>query len=362
MDFYEKMERRPFFSVVMPIYGVEVYLDKAINAVLDQTFGDFELILVDDCSPDGSPSICDVYAERDVRVRVRHLEKNGGLSNARNSGLEWASGRYVWFPDSDDYYELDVLEKVYESLKKNPAELVIIGLQEDYYDENGNLSYSKSVIEEEKLINDIQEVRKKIIDLEAKTLYGYAWNKFYKLDMLHDQKLKFERVTLIEDIVFNVKYCREISSMNILAICPYHYNKRIDNGLTSKFVPEYFRLHRHRVRIIYEQYLGWGMCDLHVKQVLSGIYLRYIMSALERNCHEISDMNILSRKHWVDMLCEDRIFCSLSLYFKPNNNVGRIAGRIVYGKHKWLCLMLGRFIYFVKNKMPMIFARVKQKR
>lgn len=350
------------FSIVMPVYGVEAYLDKAIEAILNQTFQNFELILVDDCSPDGCGHICDIYAAKDERVRVRHLERNGGLSNARNRGFEWSRGKYVWFPDSDDYYDLDVLERVYKSLEKNPVDLVVFGLQEDYYDEKGILSYSKRIRMDEHLIEKQDEVRKAVIELEAKTLYGYAWNKFYKSDRIRKQRLKFEKVTLIEDVVFNVKYCEDISTMNILDMTPYHYNKRIDNSLTSKFVPEYFKLHRHRVRIIYEQYLAWGMCDLRVKQVLSGIYLRYIMSALERNCHGTSNMSVASRKRWVEALCEDRLFANLSLYFKPNNNVNRITGWIIYGKHKVLCLALGRAIYFVKNKMPMVFARVKQKR
>ena len=96
-------------SVIMPVYKVEQYLEKSINSVLNQTFTDFELILVDDGSPDNCPKMCDDYAKKDGRIIVIHKE-NGGLSSARNAGLDIATGEYVYFIDSDDYIELNLLQ------------------------------------------------------------------------------------------------------------------------------------------------------------------------------------------------------------------------------------------------------------
>ena len=99
------MNNRPFISVVMPVYNVEKHLKTAINSVLEQRFQDFELILVDDCSPDKCPSLCDEYALKYDKISVIHHEKNKGLSEARNTGLEVANGEYIWFMDSDDYVQ-----------------------------------------------------------------------------------------------------------------------------------------------------------------------------------------------------------------------------------------------------------------
>ena len=96
-------------SIIVPVYKVEKYLKKCVDSILAQTFSDFELILVDDGSPDNSGRICDDYAKKDARVRVVH-KQNGGLSSARNAGIEVAKGKYLGFVDSDDYIAEDMYE------------------------------------------------------------------------------------------------------------------------------------------------------------------------------------------------------------------------------------------------------------
>ena len=90
-------ERRPFISVVMPVYNVEKHLKKAVDSVLKQTYTDFEIILVDDCSPDGCPQLCEELAASDERIMAVHHNENKGLSMARNTGMTYASGKYIWF-------------------------------------------------------------------------------------------------------------------------------------------------------------------------------------------------------------------------------------------------------------------------
>lgn len=98
------------FSIIVPIYKVEKYLHKCVNSLVNQTYKDIEIVLVDDGSPDNCPQICDEYAAKDKRINVIH-KKNGGLSDARNVGLENCTGKYILFVDSDDYIELDACEK-----------------------------------------------------------------------------------------------------------------------------------------------------------------------------------------------------------------------------------------------------------
>lgn len=115
------------FSVVVPIYNVEKYLNQCVDSILSQSYTDFELILVDDGSTDSSPEICDAYAERDDRIKVVH-KKNGGLSDARNTGIKIAQGEYLLFLDSDDYWGgTEVLESINAALIDNPVEIVQFG-------------------------------------------------------------------------------------------------------------------------------------------------------------------------------------------------------------------------------------------
>ena len=112
------------FSIIIPVYKVEEYLEKCIKSVLNQTYKNFELILVDDGSPDKCPLICDNYAKIDSRVFVIH-KQNGGVSSARNEGIKVAKGEYIWFVDSDDFVEENSLEILSEYINKTDTVLYV---------------------------------------------------------------------------------------------------------------------------------------------------------------------------------------------------------------------------------------------
>ena len=122
----------PFLSVIVPIYCVEEYLEECIRSILRQSFRDFELILVDDGSPDGCPKLCDQFAGQDSRVKVIHKE-NGGLVSARKAGVGISSGRYITFVDSDDWIEPDMYEAMYRLWQKEKPDI----LATDYYYDTG---------------------------------------------------------------------------------------------------------------------------------------------------------------------------------------------------------------------------------
>lgn len=124
------------FSIIIPVYKVELYLRQCVESVLRQSCKDLEVILVDDGSPDNCPAICDDYAKKDNRVRVIH-KINGGLSDARNIGLEIAEGEYVLFLDSDDWWDdLQALEKINSKLNGTDADMIIIGMKKFYTQQN----------------------------------------------------------------------------------------------------------------------------------------------------------------------------------------------------------------------------------
>ena len=353
---------KPFFSIVMPVYGVEKYLADGIDSVLNQSCQDFEIILVDDCSPDNSGAICDDYAKKDGRIRVLHLEKNGGLSNARNSGFKFVNGEFVLFMDPDDTVSADLLEKVRVALQKNRAEVTVFGIHEEYFDNNNNLNNTVDITYgEEKYFDNITDLRKAVIELEKKTLYGYAWNKIYDVEYLKKIGAEFKKITLIEDIMYNVEVFTDITKLNLLEITPYNYKKRLNGSLTNKFVKDYYELHRQRVEMILNQYKKWGLCDDNVKKALADIYSRYIFSALQRNCDKRSDMTHKDRKNWLLSIFNDALWVELSPHVTLNMSLQGILSRFLKMKSKFLCLMAGRFIYVVKEKLPMVFSKAKIK-
>ena len=104
-------------SIIVPVYNVELYLEKCIESIINQTYTNIEIILVDDGATDSSGNICDLYSKKDSRIKVIH-KRNGGLSDARNVGIEKAVGQYLMFVDSDDYIDKTMCEKLYNALKK----------------------------------------------------------------------------------------------------------------------------------------------------------------------------------------------------------------------------------------------------
>lgn len=352
----------PFFSVVMPVYQVEEYIHQAVDSVLNQTFQDFELILVDDCSTDASSNIMDDYEKRDYRVRTIRHDTNMGLSAARNTGIEHAQGKYILFWDSDDEVDSEILEEIYNSIQINPAQLVVYGLVEEFYNKEKKLIHAAVIKPEGALLKDPVEIHHVVIKLETLTLYGYAWNKCYHLEYLKEQRIRFEPIKMIEDIKFNVMFCQNIERMNVLHIAPYHYKKRVNNSLTRAYLPDYYSLHRERIRLVFEQYQRWGMCSDEVKKELGGRFVRYIYSTLERNCDRRQGLNNTKRRNWLVQLYKDELYKELIPYADSHKLILKVMYRLIQNQNTMFCLICGRIIYIVKNKLPGFFVRLQQRR
>lgn len=146
----------PELSIIVPVYKVEKYLPRCIDSILAQTFGDFELILIDDGSPDGCGRICDEYARKDKRIVVIH-QKNMGVSAARNAGLDIAHGRYIGFVDSDDWIEPQMYEVMMDAIRENGADMAVCGVR--YADEDGKFTradrLSEGVYSRDGLLEDV---------------------------------------------------------------------------------------------------------------------------------------------------------------------------------------------------------------
>ena len=354
---------RPMFSVVMPSYGVEKYLADAVDCIKKQSFSDWELLIVEDGSPDGTGKLADELALSDERISVIHHEVNKGLSEARNTGIDHAKGRFIWFMDPDDTVDFDLLENVANSVRKNPAQLVIFGHIEEYYNEDGSFAYEHKIVPENKIFANQKALREYVLKLERDTIYGYAWNKMYDLDYIREKDLRYETVRLIEDIVFNIQYCNDIHSMNLLAIAPYHYAKRMSGSLTTKFVPDYYPVHRRRIQMLYDQQKYWKTDCKKNRSLLGGLYGRYILSALERNCDPKSGMTGKDRRAFTNEILADPLFKDLvTVAEAKDSRMLKIALKVLNARSAFLCIGFGRCIHIVRTKLPMIYSKTKSER
>ena len=213
-------------SVIVPIYRVEKYLPACIDSILNQTFTDFELILVDDGSPDRCPEICDETAKRDARVRVIH-QANQGLSAARNAGIEAARGAWLSFVDSDDYIAPQFYEKLYQTAQRTDADCVMCSVQN--VDESGKPIDSALMRVADEVKTGREVLRK--IGRDDVTPYLTAWNKLYRRKLFNT--LRYPAGRQNEDVfVFAELFC-QVQRAACVAEPLYFYRKRIDSIMNS---------------------------------------------------------------------------------------------------------------------------------
>ena len=204
---------RPIISVVIPVYNVEAYIERCVNSVRNQTVENIEIILIDDGSPDQSPVLCDQYAEKDRRVRVIH-KKNGGLASARNRGITVATGKYIFFLDSDDWLEKDGLQQLYELAQKYQVDFVRYrafrtewpGMERNVPCRVETVREMQGGIYDRKRI--LQEIYPRLLATRQLTLGPVvgAWGALYRTDFLKkNQIFFFEEIKFSEDILFSAK-------------------------------------------------------------------------------------------------------------------------------------------------------------
>ncbi len=218
------------FSIIIPVYNVEDYLCECLDSILTQSFEDFEVILVDDGSPDKSPVICDRYAQEDSRVKVVH-KKNGGSSDARNVGLTAAKGDYIVFMDADDYWSSwNALEQVYSILQEE-VDVVVIKANE-YYQKTGHMKINSELFSEADFISNRYDER--FAQLVEKRLYdACAWNKIFKRSLLEKTDLTFQRGIVGEDIDWAARLSLVANSISIVSSPFYVYRKEREGSVTS---------------------------------------------------------------------------------------------------------------------------------
>lgn len=228
------MERNSLISIIVPIYKVQNYLDECIKSIVYQTFSNIEVILIDDGSPDDCPQMCDAWAKKDDRIKVVHKE-NGGLSSARNAGLDIAKGDYVFFVDSDDFISRDALQNLYDRIIEDKTIGVVSGLIYRY--QNGKTSNFKEewFLTREKIIPPSKFL---LETMSQKTSYT-VWNKLYCRELIGT--LRFREGRNNEDTLFMYDLSKNIVAKNMFMVeipqYVYYYRYRNNSICTTSKVP-----------------------------------------------------------------------------------------------------------------------------
>ncbi len=261
------MEKSGLISVIIPVYNVEKYLSECTNSVLAQTYENYEIILVDDGSTDSSGKICDEYAEKKDKITVIH-KANGGLSDARNTGLTLSKGEYIYFLDSDDYIIPEAFEELIESIKKDDSDFVFFDAK-SFEDETKGYDIEQRYIRKNKYKTSKGE--KVLFELlNNKEYHSSVPLCFIKKEFLEKEKLDFFTGIFYEDTIFTYKLFMSAASV---AYCPqplYHRRYRKASIMTNKKSKSYF----DSICKVYEDVLSFSKKE---NKLNSAVAIKYIV-------------------------------------------------------------------------------------
>lgn len=298
---------KPILSVVMPIYNNGRILNLSIPSILNQTFTDFELILVDDGSTDNSGSICDYYADTDNRIKVIH-KKNGGAGSARNAGIDVATGEYIAFPDADDVCKSDTYESLMKSMLETGADLTLCLYERIKIDKDNNITVHGDC---GKLFNRFADneitARETWFDIRSKNigLLNVPWNKIYKTDIIKENGIRFPDIRRAQDAVFNILYYDKIKSVSVIEKYLYGYNENDEIKVGKKFPKDVYNCFFYLDKTIVDVIGGWGMYYGRFKALCDNHLLGVVDQCLTMCENPAWDLSVKDKIKYLDKMISD---------------------------------------------------------
>lgn len=351
---------KPFFSVLMPVYNSQNTVKRAVDSVLAQRFQDFELILVDDCSTDGSGKILAEYVEQNSKIKVVRTQRNLGVANARNEGIKLVQGQYLTFVDADDYIEPELFAKVRDVIERTGAQLVKYSVVEEYYDKNSRYLGNKNVQLSNKLYTTAAEVRKAVLPMEQLPLFGYLWNGFYSLETVPKYLWDFDTQWRVnEDFRMNMKLIEHINRMACMSYIGYHYKKQENASLSTRDNQQYYELTKIKIQLLLDSYKKWGFLTSGIENTIYWLYIRIVYSAV---CRVLLQSTRKAARLELEKVYGDTLF---QRFLSENENAcyaskkQNVMYRWLYGQHTEKILFLCTAINLVKKHFQVIFAKIK---
>lgn len=315
----------PQISVIVPVYKVEPYLHRCVDSILGQTFTDFELILVDDGSPDNCPAICDEYAMKDSRVHVIHQE-NGGLSSARNSGMAVATGEYIMFCDSDDYVSDCWCETMINAAFRKKNSFIFGGMY----------TLFANRLETRMLGNQIQEYPiDNFFEFHTKGITGFACNVLFNASVICTNNLKFRNDVIIEDLPFCLEYLKYMNSLIYCGHAGYYYVQRDSTTLSQKYYQDGFRKRREKYALIQtfiDNYITFEAQNL-CRRVIADFYLYFFLQSLENTFDKRSTLSFPQKLKYNQEVVNSTEFKHCLQYYGGSNENGRYLKLLKMGNY-----------------------------
>ncbi len=342
-------------SIIMPVYNVEKYVAKAIESILAQTFKDYEFLIVDDGTKDKSGEICDEYAKKDSRIRVIHKE-NGGAPSARNTAIEMAKGKYVYFLDSDDWAEPQMLSDMYMLAERNHAHLVVCGYYIDTY--YGTKHISEKIAEDNQVYTDANTFREQSYRYFDCNMLYTPWNKLYSMKLIKKYQLRFPD-TLWDDFPFNLSYLQHVERVVVTNQAYYHFIRARSDSETSAYTADMYKKREEEHGWMLALYKEWGIDSGETMEMVERRYIERMIGCIANVTSSKCTLSGKERRQEIKkMLHNPRVDEALAVA-KPRSVYMKLMLVPVRLKNTWLTWLESAVITFVKEKNTKLFAKLK---
>ncbi len=346
-------------SIIMPVYGVEDYVGKAIESIQAQTFTDWEFFCVDDGTKDRSGIICDEYAAKDPRIIVIHKE-NGGAPSARNVAIDKAKGKYMYFLDSDDWAEPTMLEDMYNIAEENNSQLVVAGYYIDTY-YNDEEKYVQEQTFEDVVFKTQREFRENAHKLFDRNLLYTPWNKLFLSSYILENKLYFPQ-TFWDDFPFNLSVVRDVERVAVTAKKYYHFIRKRAESETAKYNPRMYEKREEEHTWMVDLYNYWDVDNAEIKEFLARRYIERLIGCIENVTNKKCTLKAKEKTAEIKkLISSDRAREAVSIA-KPNSKYMKLMLVPVKWNNAFLTKLEGKVISFVKSRNTKIFAKLKAER
>lgn len=344
-------------SVITPVYNVQEYLEKSIRSILTQTLTDFELIIIDDGSTDDSGKIADKLKNEDKRIRVVH-KINGGAASARNEGIKVSKGKYLYFPDPDDWLDSKYLEILYNCAEKNNSKLVISGFTMEYSNLiNEKESVSYKVRKKNAVYSSREEVRNNIHNYFNNTMFAVPWNKLFLSNYVKENSIFFPSVKW-DDMHFNLEIVKGIDNVSICGSTGYHFLRLRSGSETTKvFKSDLYQKRREQFEHILKIYRFWNIKEERIYNYLYGYYGSRLIECIQ----EISTSNIKNKKDKISFILKDEFNHNALKKAQYESKIFKILACPLKYDIPSVCFFEGYLIGFIKENTSNTFYKLKSK-
>lgn len=345
-------------SVVVPVHNNEKYLHRVFDCLTAQTYGDLQIVLVENGSKDSSLKLCEEYADKDSRVEVYKIENNAGAGMARNLGIQQARGEYICFLDADDWYEPTLIQKLVESVSENNADVAICGY--DTYVEGRE----ESIVNIRNLSSGEyrtqKEVRMLFSTLFPDLLLGSPCFKIYRASVIKDNNILFPGTERLEDGFFNLKFFSVARSCNVISDILYHYRLSASSEVIKKHSEQYHCLVELLVENTLEETSKWeNVGDVSYTE-LYRFYLNEIGTCIENAFVGDWGFSTNDRKEYLDLLTDNDAYRLVIKHLGVVGAYRRVLHKLLNGKHYVLLGVVVRVKTFVKKNFKKIYYLLKK--